>query len=74
MRYWYSALGCLTALTVILSTPRPVESGQGAVAVACPEPASQTHYDVGVTDDSIRLGTTMPLTLRGQFLRSNCHR
>jgi len=32
------------------------------VEVACPEPPSQTHTDVGVTDDSILLGTTMPET------------
>src|SRR4030095_8686619 len=61
MRVWYRAFGFLVAIVFILTT-RPVESGNGAVAVACPEPASKTHSDAGVTDSSIRLGATMPLS------------
>ena len=50
--------------TEIGPTTRAIGSAwdHGTVEVACPEPPSQTHTDVGVTDDSILLGTTMPQT------------
>src|SRR4030095_16547639 len=61
MKFIYPAFFFLAAIVFIL-TPSPVESGNGAVAVACPEPASKPHYDPGVTDEDIRLGATMPLS------------